>query len=78
MTQQPDVLLVTKGHAYQRKPLLRSDFTFTANHFPQGGVGFESHPVGSNLVGWTKQARQSPTCSLATSAQLMRMRIAVS
>ena len=40
-------------------PILRSDFTFTADKFHYGGVGFQEHPEGSNLVGWTKKARNS-------------------
>lgn len=40
-------------------PLLRSDFTFKAENFRYGGVGFQNHPGGSNLVGWTKKARNS-------------------
>lgn len=41
-------------------PLLRSDFDFTAHQFYMGGVDFESHPHGSNLVGWTKRVSNSP------------------
>ena len=41
-------------------PLLRSDFHFTAENFRYGGVDFESHPEGSNIVAWTKMARRSP------------------
>ncbi|WP_086929338.1 ThuA domain-containing protein [Agarilytica rhodophyticola] len=41
------------------QPLLRSDFTFTADKFRYGGVGFQQHPEGSNLVGWTKKALNS-------------------
>ena len=41
-------------------PLLRSDYTFSAENFPMGGVGFEQHPPGTNLVGWTKHAYNSP------------------
>ena len=40
-------------------PLLRSDFEFEPRRFHYGGVGFQEHPTGSNLVGWTKKARQS-------------------
>ena len=43
----------------QVTPLLRSDFQFTADQFRMGGVGFKTHPQGSNLVGWTKRARNS-------------------
>ncbi len=45
-------------------PLLRSDFEFTANRFRYGGVGFRDHPGGSNLVGWTKTAGNSPIAYL--------------
>ena len=42
-------------------PLLRNtNFTFTAENFRHGGDGFEEHPEGSNLVGWTKTYRNSP------------------
>lgn len=41
-------------------PLLRSDFTFNADNFRMGGVNFKHHPEGSNLLGWTKMARNSP------------------
>lgn len=44
----------------QVTPLLRSDFTFTAEHFHHGGDGFKEHPEASSLVGWTKMARNSP------------------
>ena len=40
-------------------PLLRSDFAFKAENFRYGGVDFKNHPEGSNLVGWTKKARNS-------------------
>ncbi len=40
-------------------PLLRSDFNFVASEFRMGGVGFEDHPQGSNLVGWTKRSGNS-------------------
>lgn len=45
-------------------PLLRSDFAFTADNFPSGGVGFKDHPPGSNIVGWTKRARNAPIAYL--------------
>ncbi len=41
------------------EPLLRSDFDFNANNFSMGGVGYENHPEGSNLVGWTKRSGNS-------------------
>ena len=41
-------------------PLLRSNFSFTADNFRMGGVGYQNHPEGSNLVGWTKTALNSP------------------
>lgn len=42
------------------KPLLRSDFKFEAANFRYGGVNFKSHDTGSNLVGWTKNYKNSP------------------
>ena len=45
-------------------PLLRTDFKATADQFRYGGVGFRYHPEGSSLVGWTKQARNSPIAYL--------------
>ena len=45
-------------------PLLRSDYAFSPENFPMGGVGFERHPRGSNLVGWTKHAYRSPIAYL--------------
>lgn len=47
------------------QPLLRSDFDFRAENFRYGGVDFESHEPSSNLVGWTKMARNSPIAYLA-------------
>ncbi len=41
------------------QPLLRSDFNFVASEFEMGGIGFEDHPPGSNLVGWTKRSGNS-------------------
>ena len=46
-------------------PLLRSDFDFVAANFHHGGLGFKEHGRGSNLVGWTKMARNSPIAYLA-------------
>lgn len=40
-------------------PLLRSDFSFKPENFRYGGIDFKDHPEGSNLVGWTKKARNS-------------------
>jgi len=40
-------------------PLMYSDFDFSAQQFRMGGIGFEHHPRGSNLIGWTKQAGNS-------------------
>ncbi len=40
-------------------PLLRSDFDFTADNFRMGGIDFKQHPKGSNLLGWTKPAKNS-------------------
>ena len=45
-------------------PLLRSDFEFEAKNFRYGGLGFKDHPTGSNLVGWTKTAYNSPIAYL--------------
>ncbi len=45
-------------------PLLRSDFDFQARNFPYGGVDFKQHPPSSNLVGWTKMARNAPIAYL--------------
>ncbi len=45
-------------------PLLRSDFEFEAKNFRYGGIGFEDHPTGSNLVGWTKTSYNSPVAYL--------------
>ncbi len=45
-------------------PLLRSDFGFEAENFRYGGIGFQDHPTGSNLVAWTKRARQSQVAYL--------------
>lgn len=45
-------------------PLLRSDFSFTADRFHHGGVGFKDHPPASNLIGWTKRARNAPLAYL--------------
>ena len=50
-------------------PLLRSDATFTADHFraageaigaPSTAPGAWTHPDGSDLVGWAKRAGRSP------------------
>ena len=50
-------------------PLLRSDFTFTQEHFHSASLALAgrmhcnegwSHPPGSNLVGWVKRYRNSP------------------
>ena len=40
-------------------PLLRSDFAFSPESFYHGGVDFKHHPPSSNLVGWTKRARNA-------------------
>ena len=40
-------------------PLLRSDFDFVADNFRMGGINYKNHPQGSNLVGWTKTARNA-------------------
>ena len=32
--------------------------------FRYGGIGFKDHPTGSNLVGWTKTAYNSPIAYL--------------
>ncbi|MDC0660560.1 ThuA domain-containing protein [Leisingera sp. SS27] len=45
-------------------PLLSSDFSFTADKFHHGGIGFQDHPRGSNLIGWTKLARNAPIAYL--------------
>ncbi len=42
------------------EPLLRSDFEFSAGNFRHGGVGFESHPQGTSLLGWTRRHGKSP------------------
>jgi len=47
------------------KPLLRSDYDFRAENFHHGGVGFRDHAPASNLVGWTKMARNAPIAYLA-------------
>lgn len=41
-------------------PLLRSRFPFNRQNFQMGGVGFEAHPDGSDLVGWVKASGASP------------------
>ncbi len=46
------------------KPLLRSNFEFTADRFRMGGVAFHNHPKGSDLVGWTKHYANSPIAYL--------------
>ena len=45
-------------------PLLRSDFSFVPSNFHHGGVGFKDHPPASNLIGWTKRARNAPIAYL--------------
>lgn len=40
-------------------PLLRSNFDFTAENFPYGGIDFKDHEQGSNLVGWTNHYKNS-------------------
>ena len=47
------------------RPLLRSNYDFVAENFHHGGVDFKTHPRGSNLVGWTKMARNAPIAYLA-------------
>ncbi|WP_424972859.1 hypothetical protein [Dinoroseobacter sp. S76] len=47
------------------RPLLRSNYDFVAENFHHGGVDFKTHPRGSNLVGWTKMARNTPIAYLA-------------
>ncbi len=42
------------------RPLLESDFDFSPKNFRYGGVGFESHPNGTSLLGWTKRYGNSP------------------
>lgn len=51
------------------RPLLRSDHAFVADNFYSAALAVAgqmfsnqgwSHPPGSNLVGWTKRARNSP------------------
>lgn len=37
---------------------------FEARNFRYGGIGFEDHPTGSNLVGWTKKSYNSPIAYL--------------
>lgn len=46
------------------QPLLRSNFDFVAENFPHGGVGYQSHERGSNLVGWTKTYKKAPIAYL--------------
>ncbi len=41
------------------EPLLRSDFSFTADQFRYGGINFKQHEPGSQLVGWTKTYKNS-------------------
>jgi len=50
-------------------PLLRADYAFTAGNFHSAAAAMKgrmfdnrgwAHPPGSNLIGWVKQARNSP------------------
>lgn len=46
------------------QPLLVSDFDFSAEQFPYGGVNFREHPRGTSLVGWTNAYGKSPVVYL--------------
>ncbi len=45
-------------------PLLKSDFNFVSENFPNGGVGFKEHPEGSNLIAWVRASGKSPIAYL--------------
>jgi len=61
-----ELYLKTPGFERDVVPLLRSDFTFEAEHFsppplaPEGERTNWTHPTGSDLVVWARATRSSP------------------